>query len=48
MHVDRTGINIGGQGHWLHGACNESFTYFYPHATRGTEAMDTIGIFTHL
>ena len=44
MHADETGINIGGKRHWLHCASNASLTWFYPHAKRGTVAMDEIGI----
>jgi len=44
MHADETGINIGGKRHWLHSASNASLTWFSPHAKRGTEAMDEIGI----
>lgn len=44
MHADETGINIGGKRHWLHCACNASLTWFAPHAKRGTDAMDEIGI----
>ena len=44
MHADETGINIGGKRHWLHCASSTSLTWFHPHAKRGTEAMDEIGI----
>ena len=44
LHVDETGINIGGKRMWLHGASNLDWTYFYPHEKRGCEAMDEIGI----
>ena len=44
MHVDETGINIGGTRMWLHGASNLAWTYFYPHEKRGSEAMDKINI----
>jgi transposase len=44
MHADETGINIGGKRHWLHSASNTSLTWFYPHAKRGLDAMDEIGI----
>ena len=44
MHADETGINIGGKRHWLHCASNASLTLFYPHAKRGTDAMDEMGI----
>ncbi len=44
LHADETGINIGGKRHWLHCASNGSLTWFQPHAKRGTEAMDEMGI----
>lgn len=44
VHCDETGINIGGKGHWLHNASNDRFSYFYPHAKRGGEALEEMGI----
>jgi transposase len=44
IHADETGINIGGKRVWLHNASNKEFTYFSPHAKRGGEALDEIGI----
>lgn len=44
VHADETGINIGGTRSWLHNASNKSLSYFYPHAKRGGEALDEIGI----
>lgn len=44
IHADETGINIGGKRVWLHNASNTEFTYFSPHAKRGGEALDDIGI----
>ncbi len=44
LHVDETGINIGGKGHWLHCVSNAFWTCYYPHSRRGTEAMDQMGI----
>lgn len=44
IHADETGINIGGKRSWLHNASNPEFTFFYPHAKRGGEALDEIGI----
>jgi len=44
LHNDETGININKKKYWLHNASNERWTYFYPHAKRGSEAMDEIGI----
>jgi transposase len=44
IHADETGINIGGKRHWLHGASNDRLTWLAPHAQRGQQAMDAIGI----
>ena len=44
LHADETGINIGGKRYWLHSASNTEFTFFHPHAKRGGEALDEIGI----
>jgi transposase len=43
-HADETGVNINGKRHWLHCTSNEAWTHYYPHAKRGTLAMDDIGI----
>ncbi len=44
LHVDETGINIGGKRHWLHCASSSTLTYFMAHAKRGSEAMDAMGV----
>ena len=44
LNADETGININGARLWLHTACNDKWTHFYPHKKRGTEAMNEIGI----
>lgn len=44
LHVDETGINIGGKRVWLHNASNDKFTCFHPHGKRGGEALDDMGI----
>jgi transposase len=44
LHVDETGINIGGKRNWLHNTSNAEFSFFYPHCKRGGEALDEIGI----
>jgi len=43
-HADETGINIGGKGHWLHCVSNDAWTFYYPHAKRGTDAMNEMGV----
>lgn len=44
VHCDETGVNIGGKRHWLHSTSNDEFTYYYPHAKRGCDAINEIGI----
>jgi len=44
MHADETGINIDGKRHWLHCASTDSVTCFFPHAKRGTVAMNEMAI----
>lgn len=44
LNADETGINIAGKGHWLHCLSNDCLTLFYPHAKRGGEAMDDMGV----
>jgi len=44
VHIDETGINIGGKRNWLHNTSNEEYSFFYPHGRRGVEALDEIGI----
>jgi len=44
LHADETGINIGGQRHWLHVASNAAWTWFFPHRQRGGEAITDAGI----
>jgi len=44
LHVDETGINIGGQRRWLHTVSSDRLTYYAPHAKRGGEAIEEIGI----
>ncbi len=47
LHADETGINVNGKRHWLHCNSNGSLTYYYPHAKRGKDAMDEMGVLPH-
>lgn len=44
LHSDETGINIGGDRHWLHSVSNPLYTLYYPHEKRGMDAMTAMGI----
>jgi transposase len=44
LHVDETGINVNGEGLWLHCVCNARWTLYFPHERRGTEAMIALGV----
>jgi transposase len=44
LHVDETGINIGGKRCWLHNVSNPGLSHFAPHEKRGSEAIEAIGI----
>jgi transposase len=44
IHCDETGINIDSIRRWLHNVSNDRFTFFYPHAKRGCDAINEMGI----
>jgi transposase len=44
LHVDETGINVNGDGLWLHCVCNARWTLYFPHERRGAEAMIAMGV----
>jgi transposase len=44
LHVDETSIKINGKNHWVHTACTGKVTHYGIHKSRGSEAMDEIGI----
>ncbi len=44
LHADETGVKVGGKRIWLHCASSTLWTYLYPHNSRGSEAMDEMGI----
>jgi transposase len=40
VNADETGIRIDKKTNWLHTCSTDRFTYLYPHAKRGKEAID--------
>jgi transposase len=44
LHVDESGLRVGGKLHGLHVACTERLTSYEVHAKRGHEAMEAAGI----
>ena len=43
-HIDETGLSIGGKRSWLHSISNDTWTYFYPHNSRGKDAIEEMGV----
>jgi transposase len=44
VHADETGIRIQGRLHWLHCAVTTTLTWLAPHAKRGTQAFEALGL----
>ena len=44
VHADETGIRITGKLHWLHCAVTPTLTWLAPHAKRGTQAFEALGL----
>lgn len=44
VHADETGIRVKGQLHWLHCAVTKTLTWLAPHARRGTQAFEALGL----
>jgi transposase len=44
VNFDESGMNVNGNRHWVHVAVTNVASHFYPHQTRGPEAMDEMGI----
>ena len=47
LNADETGIKVGNKGHWLHVLCTSKTTFLFPHSSRGTEAMNDMGVLTN-
>lgn len=47
LHADETGIHINKTLYWLHCLCNENWTWFFPHAKRGGDAIKAMGVLEH-
>jgi transposase len=47
LHADETGIHINKTLYWLHCLCNENWTLFFPHAKRGGDAIQAMGVLEH-
>ena len=43
-HFDETGGRVAGRLHWIHVACNDTWTLFHPGRKRGRVAMDAAGV----
>ena len=43
-YADETGARVNGKLNWMHVVCNGNLTHYAPHAKRGMEALEDIGI----
>jgi len=43
-HFDETGGRVAGKLHWIHVACNDTWTLFHLNSKRGRIAMDAAGV----
>ncbi len=43
-YADETGTRVRGKLNWMHVVCNGNLTHYAPHAKRGMEALEDIGI----
>jgi transposase len=47
IHQDETGLYVQGQRIWMHVTSTPTLTHYQVHASRGHDALDTIGILAH-
>jgi transposase len=47
LHADETGYYYNGVRNWLHVLTTEQYTLYLPHAKRGKEAMESMGVLAH-
>jgi transposase len=47
LHADETGIRIDKTLNWLHCLSNDKWTFYFPHAKRGGEALKAMGVLEH-
>lgn len=44
IHQDETGLHVGNEGWWVHVCSTDRLTHYAAHPSRGSKALDTIGI----
>jgi len=44
LHVDETGVGINGKNNWIHVRSTNRLSFFSPHAKRGKDAIEAIGM----
>jgi hypothetical protein len=44
IHQDETGMHVGEEGWWVHVCCTDRLTHYAAHQSRGSQALNAIGI----
>jgi transposase len=47
LHLDETGVNIGGKRAWIHACCTAQYTLLGVHEKRGKEGTDAMDVVPH-